>query len=248
MNYWTNRRKASLIVHSTIVLIPLLFGTISALHFWYGLFQSWWVAAPMVAVIDVLALLGLILFICRIESPFVWLRHALPFVSIVPLGVELWQLLTPHNTLWVTVPVTVLATAIMVGVAWRCYVTIERLFVDPLTAAAELMQEQALAARQRMTQQVQALTVTLSAMAEQQQLAVSAIQEWSQRPQLLIGAAQPAMAALTGEVTPTVSKQQARAYADKTGVSERTVYRHLEQGKLTPADIAGVSSDTDEEG
>lgn len=248
MNHWTKRRWASLIVHSTIVLIPLIFGTVSALHFWHGLFQSWWAAAPMVAVIDVLALLGLVLFICRIESPFVHLRHALPFVSIVPLGAELWQLLTPHNDIWVTVPVTVLSTAILVGVAWRCYVTIERLFVDPLTAAAELMHERALAARQQMTQQVQALSATLTTMAEQQQLAAAAIQEWSQRPQLLISAVQPAMPVLTGEVTPAVSKQQAKAYADKIGVSERTVYRHLEQGKLTAADIVGVSSDSDEEG
>lgn len=237
--HWTNRRKASLAIHAGIVLIPLVFGTISALLFWYGLFKSWWVAAPMVAVIDVLALLGLILFICRIESPFVHLRHALPFVSIVPLGIELWQLLTPHNSVWVTAPVTVLATAIMVGVAWRCYVTIERLFVDPLTAAAELMQEQALAARQRMTQQVQALTTTLTAMAEQQQLAVSAIQEWSQRPQLTITAVQPAMPALTGEVTPAVSTQAVKAYAELNDVSERTVWRQLKNGKVSVADILG---------
>jgi hypothetical protein len=239
VQHWTNRRKASLAIHVMVVLIPLVFGTISALLFWHGLFKSWWVAAPMVAVIDVLALLGLILFICRIESPFVVLRHALPFVSIVPLGVELWQLLTPHNTLWVTVPVTVLSTAIMVGVAWRCYVTIERLFVDPVTAAAELMQEQALAARQRMTQQVQALTTTLTAMAEQQQLAVSAIQEWSQRPQLTITAVQPAMPALTGEVTAAVSTQAVKAYAELNDVSERTVWRQLKNGKVSVADILG---------
>lgn len=239
MKHWTTRRKASLAIHAGIVLIPLVFGTISALLFWFSLFQSWWVAVPMVTVIDVLALLGLVLFICRIESPFVHLRHALPFVSIVPLGIELWQLLTPHNSIWVTAPVTVLTTAVMVGVAWRCYVTIERLFVDPLTAAAELMQEQALAARRRMTQQVQALTNTLSAMAEQQQLAVSAIQEWSQRPQIMISAAQPTMATLTGDVTPAVSTQAVRAYAELNDVSERTVWRQLKNGKLSVTDILG---------
>lgn len=239
MRHWTNRRKASLAIHAGIVLIPLVFGTISALLFWQSLFQSWWVAVPMVAVIDVLALLGLILFICRIESPFVHLRHALPFVSIVPLGIELWRLLTPHNTVWVTAPVTVLATAVMVGVAWRCYVTIERLFIDPVAAAAELMQEQALAARQRMTQQVQALTVTLSALTEMQELAVDAVQEWSQRPQLTITAVQPAMPALTGAVTPAVSTQAVKAYAELNDVSERTVWRQLKNGKVSVADILG---------
>lgn len=239
MNLWTTRRKASLAVHSTIVLIPFVFGTVSALFFWQGLFQSWLIAAPMVAVIDVLALLGLVLFICRIESPFAVLRHALPFVSIVPLGIELWQLLTPHNAWWVTAPVTLLATGILVGVAWRCYTTIERLFVDPTVAAAELLEEQATAARQRMTQQVAAMSTTLAALAEMEQMAVTAVQEWSQRPQLLI-VQQPAMPALTG---PVISREQAKAYGARRGVSERTVWRRLEKGEVTAANILDDSAE-----
>ncbi len=232
MQHWTSRRKASLMVHVVIVLIPLIFGTISALLFWQRLFQSWLIAAPMVAVIDVLALLGLVLFICRIESPFVRLRHALPFVSIVPLGIELWKLLTPYNAPWVTAAITVLTTAIFVGVAWRCYVVIERLFIDPVAAAAEQLQEQAELARQRMTQQVQALTTTLAALTDMQMMAAEAVQDWSQRPQITI-VHPPALAA------PAVSRAQAKAYADTQGVSERTVWRRLEKGEVTAADILG---------
>lgn len=240
MSNWTNRRKASLAFHAVVVLIPLIFGTISALLFWQSLFQSWLVAVPMVAVIDALALAGLVLFICKIESPFARLRHALPFVSIVPLGIELWRLLTPHNVLWVVATITILATAIMVGVAWRCYVTIERLFIDPVAAAAEQMQEQALAARQRMTQQVEALTVTLSALTDMQAMAVSAVQEWGQRPQLTIISADSTMPALTDTaLTAAVSRRQVRAYADRLGVSDRTIWRRLERGELSAADILG---------
>lgn len=246
LDHWTNRRKASLAIHSVVVLIPLIFGTISALLFWQVLFQSWLIAVPMVAVIDILALLGLVLFIWRIPSPFAVLRHALPFVSIVPLGIELWRLLSPHNAVWVAAAVTVLSTAILVAVAWRCYVTIERLFIDPVTAAAEQMQEQAAQAQQRMSQQVQAMTTTLAALTEMQQMAVSAVQEWSQRPQLTVTSLTRPAPALPADdtvpvaaVTLTVSRRQVRAYADKLGVSDRTIYRRLEKGELTPADILG---------
>lgn len=239
MKHWTNRRKASLVIHAIVVLIPLVFGTVSALLFWQRLFDSWLVAVPMVAVIDVLALLGLVLFICRIESPFVWLRHALPFVSIVPLGAELWQLLTPHNDIWVTGIVTVLATAVMVGVAWRCYVTIERLFVDPVTAATELLHEQAAFAQQQMTLQVRGFATALTSMIEQQQIAVSAIEEWSQRPQMILQSTVPALPAVDSGVTLQATRRQVRAYANREGVSERTIYRRLEAGDLTHADILG---------
>lgn len=239
MKHWARKRKVSLMVHSIIVLIPLLFGTISALLFWERLFQSWWVAVPMVVVIDVLALLGLILFVCRIQSPFIHLRHALPFVSIVPLGVELWLLLIPRNSIWVAAPVTVLATAIMVGVAWRCYSTIEQLFVDPLVAAAELMDEQAATAQQRMTQQVQALTSTLTALSTMQAMAAEAVQRWSQQQQISVNTPVRTLPEVT------VSRQAVKQYADRASVSERTVWRHLEQGKLSAADIV---ADTIEEG
>lgn len=248
--HWTNRRKASLIIHSVVVLIPFTFSTGAAALFWHGLFRSWWIAAPITAVIDGLALLGLALFICRVPSPFQWLRHVLPFISVVPLGYEALLLLYAYNDAVLSAIIASIVIAVMVFVAHRCFVTIERLFVDPLTAAMEHADEQATAerrrivmaaviARQRMTQQVEALTETLTAMAEQEQLAVSAIQEWSQRPQLTITAQQPALPAPDTTLTLQATRRQVRAYADRTGVSERTVYRQLERGELTPADILG---------
>jgi len=141
MTHWTIKRKASFAIHVAVVLIPFGFSTVSALLFWHTLFASWWLAVPMVAIIDILALLGLALFIARIASPFVVLRHALPFISVVPLGLELHALLV-HNGAWVAVPVTMLVTVIMVTIAWQCFCTIEALFIDPVEAAREKAREQ----------------------------------------------------------------------------------------------------------
>jgi hypothetical protein len=250
LQHWTNRRKASLIIHSIVVLIPFTFSTGAAALFWHGLFRSWWIAVPITAVIDGLALLGLALFICRVPSPFQWLRHVLPFISVVPLGYEALLLLYAYNDALLSAVIASIVIAVMVYVAHRCFATIEGLFVSPMAAAIELADERAaterqrvvmaaVIARQQMTQQVEALTETLTAMAEQQQLAVSAVQEWSQRPQLTITATQPALPAPDTTLTLNVTRRQVRAYADSQGVSERTVYRQMEKGELTPADILG---------
>ena len=90
-HYWTRRRWASLAIHVAFVSVPFTLSTVSALLFWHEMFGGKWeLAVPMVAVIEVLALVGLVLFLTRIESPFVHLRHLLPFISIVPLGRELY--------------------------------------------------------------------------------------------------------------------------------------------------------------
>jgi hypothetical protein len=141
MTNWTLKRKISFAVHTAVVSIPFGFSTVSALIFWYTLFASWWLAAPMVVVIDVLALLGLVLYIARIASPFVWLRHLLPFISIVPLGLELYALLE-HNGALVAGIVTLIVASIMVAIAWKCFTTLERLFIDPIEAARERAREQ----------------------------------------------------------------------------------------------------------
>lgn len=141
MIQWSIKRRISFAIHAVVVAIPFGFSTASAFLFWQSLFGSGWIAAPMVAVIDVLALLGLILYIARIESPFVHLRHALPFISIVPLGLELYSLLA-HNAAWVQWVVTLTVSSILVAVAWQCFTTIERLFIPPLDAAREKAREQ----------------------------------------------------------------------------------------------------------
>jgi len=141
VQHWTKRRWASLIVHVLFVTVPFTISTVSALLFWKAMFNSWGLAVPMVAVIEVLALIGLVLFILRIESPFTGLRHLLPFISIVPLGRELYLLLA-HNDPWIAWSLTVLATLILVVISWQCFKTIERLFIDPIAAAREKAREQ----------------------------------------------------------------------------------------------------------
>lgn len=159
MKHWTRKRWASLGIHTGIVLVPFSFSAASALLFWHGLFQSWLIAVPLVAVIDVLALLGLVLFIVRIDSPFQALRHLLPFVSIVPLGVELYAALE-HNGVWVAAGVAGIVTVILVLIAWQCFRTIEALFIDPVTAAREQAraQLQALAISQAQLMEVRAIS------------------------------------------------------------------------------------------
>lgn len=258
MQNWTTRRRASLIIHALVVLIPFVFSAGSAVLFWYSLFRSWWVAGSLVTVIDGLALLGLVLFICRVPSPFQSLRHVLPFVSVVPLGYELLTALSAHNNVWLSAIVSGIVTAVMVAVAWQCFRTIEQLFVDPLTAAMELAEEKAerermqvaqvsAMAQQSMAQQVMLLSETLVGMSQQQQLAVSAIQEWVRQPQLQLTAAQPTIAPPKVLSTQQATQQQVRAYADSLGVSERTIYRRLKAGELTHADIIREVGDSNDE-
>jgi hypothetical protein len=258
MQNWTTRRRASLIIHALVVLIPFVFSAGSAVLFWYSLFRSWWVAGSLVTVIDGLALLGLVLFICRVPSPFQALRHVLPFVSVVPLGYELLTALSAHNNVWLSAIVSSIVTAVMVAVAWQCFRTIEQLFVDPLTAAMELAEEKAererlqvaqvsAMAQQSMAQQVMLLSETLAGMSQQQQLAVSAIQEWVRQPQLQLTAAQPVVERVKVLSTQQATQQQVRSYADSLGVSERTIYRRLKAGELTHADIIREVGDSNDE-
>jgi hypothetical protein len=154
-HYWTKRRWASLAIHVAFVSVPFTLSTVSALLFWAAMFGgNWYLAVPMVAVIEILSLVGLVLFLTRIESPFVHLRHLLPFISIVPLGRELYLQLWQNGplTAW---SLTIVATLILVAIAWQCFRTIERLFISPIQAAKEKAREQ-----------IGALSVTLAQLDE----------------------------------------------------------------------------------
>lgn len=166
MNQWTRARWWSFGIHAGFVTIPFVASTASALLFWHTLFGSWLLAVPMVAIIDILALTGLVLYIAGIPSPFVPLRHVLPFISVVPLGVELYGALS-HNDTVIAVIVTVLAVGILVTVAWQCFRTIERLFVSPVTAAREKAQER-----------LGALTVGMTQLMEQNAIIADFVTAW----------------------------------------------------------------------
>ena len=175
MKHWTTKRLASFIIHTIIVLVPFSFSVVSSLLFWHSLFGSWYLAAPLVGVIDGLALLGLILAIIGIASPFQALRHLLPVVSVVPLGVELYNALA-HNGAWVALGAAGVVTIILVLIAWQCFSTIEALFIDPVAAAVEKTHEK-----------LQGLAIAHAELAEVRLMTQQFVDEWQ-------GAMRPAVA------------------------------------------------------
>lgn len=238
MKHWTRKRKVSLVIHGMFVSIPFALSTISAILFWHVMFDSWLLAASMVSVLDVLALTGLVLYIARIPSPFVTMRHLLPIISIVPLGRELYLLLA-HNDAWLAWSLTLLTTAILVVVAWQCFRTIEALWIDPVTAAREQAREQIAILDTKLAQ----LTVLSDAADNFAWRRLSAV------TQALAADDDPDITTVTIVSTadetvvtadrPVLSSAQARAIAARLGVSERTVRRHVSAGKLSAADIDG---------
>lgn len=141
MTHWTMQRKASFFVHAYFVAVPFGLSTGAALAFWHDMFGLWVLAILMVATVEVLALTGLVLFVVGIPSPFVGLRHLLPFISIVPLGRELYILLA-HNGPGLAGVLTCVAVSILVVISWQCFRTIERLFIPADQAAREKAREQ----------------------------------------------------------------------------------------------------------
>jgi hypothetical protein len=217
--YWTRRRWASLIIHIAFVSVPFTLSTVSALLFWQAMFQSWWLAVPMVAVIEVLSLIGLALFILRIESPFTVLRHLLPFISIIPLARELYLLLA-HNAPWIAWSLTTVATIVLVIISWQCFRTIERLFIDPVTAAREKARETATEMIRLIAQADETLAIVgeFATQHLQSRQSVTTVQP------LAIESAAPAL--------PLSKTARVRAYALENGVSESTVWRQVKDGTL----------------
>lgn len=217
MKHWTFKRKVSFWTHTGIVIVPFSFSAVSAWLFWYGLFQDGWIASGMLVVIDALALLGLILYIARISSPFQILRHALPFVSIVPLGIELYGVLEPNG--WgLAALIAILATAIMVTVAALCFRTIEQLFIPPLDAA-----------REKAAYDVQSLVLTmeqLKVVSEAVEVFRGATTPSSPSPMLAIESDDS-----TATLTPLSKTEQVRRLATARGVSVSTMWRRVQSGE-----------------
>lgn len=216
MKNWTRQRQASLAVHVFFVSVPFLASSISALLLWRTLFDSWWLAVPAVLVVDILTLTGLLLFILRIPSPFVPLRKALPFVSVVPLGRELYLLLS-HNDPLIAVIVTLIAVIVLTAIAWQCFATIEQLFIDPVTAAREKAREQL----EDVTLQIASLTEANAVIAEfvtawRTQTVTAIVTE--DRPMLSDGLSKSA---------------KVRALAAQQGISVSTAWRKVASGELS---------------
>lgn len=216
MKNWTRQRRASLAVHVFFVSVPFLASSVSALLLWRSLFDSWLLAIPAVLVVDILTLTGLLLFILRIPSPFVPLRKALPFVSVVPLGRELYLLLS-HNDPLIAVIVTLIAVIVLTAIAWQCFATIEQLFIDPVTAAREKAREQL----EDVTLQIASLTEANAVIAEfvtawRTQTVTAIVTE--DRPMLSDGLSKSA---------------KVRALAAQQGISVSTAWRKVASGELS---------------
>ena len=209
MTDWTHHRKLSFWFHAGIVTVPFAFSTISAGVFWYGLFQSAVIALAMVTVVDMLALSGLVLYIMRIASPFQSLRHVLPFISVVPLGLELWSLLTVNGP-WIAGAITGIVIAIMVYVAWQCFTTIEQLFILPIDAA-----------REKAEQDVAALML----MVERYRVATSAVEALRSGGQRLTIVERSGALAMT-------KTARVRQLAAERGESVSTVWRKSKSGEI----------------
>jgi hypothetical protein len=167
MKHWTAKRKVSFWVHVGFVSIPFGISTVSAFLLWQSLFNSGWLAFALVAVVEILSLTGLVLYIARIQSPFHVLRLALPFISVVPLCWELYQLLK-HNEGWTPVVATGIVAVILIAVSHQCFTTIENLFIDPVAAAHE-----------RAAERVASMEYELAELQKRQQLVVGFFQAYA---------------------------------------------------------------------
>lgn len=236
MTHWTCKRKLSLVIHGLFVSVPFVLSTLSAVLFWQAMFDSWALAAAMVSVLDILALTGLVLFIARIPSPFASMRHLLPFISIIPLGRELYLLLA-HNDLWLAWTLTALTTGVFVVVAWQCFRTIEALWIDPVTAARERAREQVAGLDIALTQ-LDAMGAAADSFAWRRLSAIVQVMPADDNEAASIVSADDVMAtAATVAEKPKLSRRQAQLIAAKLGVSERTVWRRLDAGMLTADDL-----------
>lgn len=226
MQHWSNKRLLSFYIHLAFVTVPFLASALSSAILWHDLFDSWWYAVPMVLTVDILTLTGLILYIARVPSPFVPLRHFLPVVSVVPLARELYSLLERNG--WIVAGiVTAIVIALFTWIAWQCWRTIEQLFVSPVEAASEQ-------ARERLSE----IETALAQLTVTRETAERFAAGWTvtKPPRLTVAAAR-----IDSEPTVTVTapvlasdsgkSAKVRALAVLHNVSEATAWRKVRKGE-----------------
>lgn len=213
MQYWTRRRQLSFAAHITFVAVPFVCSTVSALLFWHQWFASWVAAGVLVGVIEIMALSSFVLYVARVEWPLTWLRHMLPFLSVVPLGWELYHVLLPNSGSWVAFVLSAVISAWFVFVAFVLFRSLERLFVDPVEAAGELMHERLDVVR----------TVVGQLMTANQEVSVF-VREWTGQPNITLTAPNtPSVPALTD----TDSQPDIVRWHDTEGLSFEEIGQRL---------------------
>ena len=141
---WSSKRKISFVIHAAYAFLTITAGMFAALVLWQTWFDSWLIASLVITTIEALCIISLVLHISRIEWPLAFLRHALPYLAIVPLGWELYRLLSanPNNPEYIAIGVSVGLTGWFVYLEHRILESLERLFIDPVEAAREQAKEE----------------------------------------------------------------------------------------------------------
>lgn len=188
MTNWARKRQLSLAAHLLFGFVPLAVGTVAAFTVWSALFGSWQPAAILLGTLEILAIASLILYIAHIEWPLAWVRHLIPFLSMVPLGYELYRLLEPNG--WAIAGSLALAvTGWFVYLSYCLFRSLEGLFIDPIEAA-----------RERAYTEMQSLRLTLSVW-EEASKAVHGFANAVHTVQPRIHDVQPSMPLLTAQPT-----------------------------------------------
>lgn len=137
MTNWNRSRKVSFAVHLAFIALPLALATAAAFNWWSSAFGDPWIAAALIATLEILGITSLILYIQRVQWPLMWLRHLIPLFSTIPFGYELYTYLEPNVGIGGAIP---LACAVVVWFAWIEFILLrsfETLFITPLEAVQE---------------------------------------------------------------------------------------------------------------
>lgn len=142
---WSRRRWVSFAVHIIYLCITFFSGLAAALSLWHEWFSytpdAWLATAIVVGTLEILAVVSLVLYLFRIEWPLAFLRHALPFFSILPLGYKLYTLLAPNGPVISTI-IPVFLSSWFVYLSFVLIRSLENLFIDSVEAAREQAKEE----------------------------------------------------------------------------------------------------------
>lgn len=139
-NNWTTARKVSLAVHLTVAIVIMIWSVGASITFWLSVYKDEIFAYATVFIIDFMALFGMGLRVFRIKSPIQALRLLLPYVSVIPLYIELYDQFSKLDNFYRMI-LTISIVLILIVLTFFVWRTIERLFVDDLTASSEMIED-----------------------------------------------------------------------------------------------------------
>lgn len=177
--HWQANEWASFAFHLALVLIPFGISIYFQYHFYDELFTNSAMPVLLIALVEVPAIAMVVFFIRGIASRFLWLRHAVPFVSALGLAHGLHLQLQDNNPFVAWLATIASAVAIMVVMA-MALASIEDLFVSPLQAA-----------ERKATQQVQQLHTSFATLQALMQSGGAIVQDYNATVQAVANLAAP---------------------------------------------------------